>query len=454
MGMPIRTRLTVIFSILMAIVLAAGALSLYLKLEATLNASIDQQLDARVGALVADIAVAGSSVGSQTGLVHSDEDFAEVIRTDGTVVASDASIAGRSMLSPRVVKGIHGRLRFESPVTSNSETLPVRFLAAPARGGLVAVVGASLQDSKETLARLRALLWVGAPAVLLLTAAIIWFLAGAALRPVEAMRAEAAAISESEPDRKLPVPTTGDEIERLGRTLNELLDRMHQAFERERRFVDDASHELRTPLSILNTEIELALRRSRSPAELEAALRNAGEQSDRLIKLASDLLVLARADRKQLPVHKEASHLDSLVASTVDELSEAAGRRGVALTAMPGAEGSSVEVDPDRIRQALRNLIENAIRHTPEGGRVDVSVETVDGMCRVAVADTGTGFPTGFIGNAFDPFVRMDLGRSRRDGGTGLGLAIVKAITEAHGGSVAAENRPTGGAIVSLSLPR
>jgi signal transduction histidine kinase len=111
-------------------------------------------------------------------------------------------------------------------------------------------------------------------------------------------------------------------------------------------------------------------------------------------------------------------------------------------------------VDPDRIRQALRNLIENAIRHTPQGGRVDVSVETVDGMYRVAVADTGPGFPTGFIGRAFDPFVRMDLGRSRRDGGTGLGLAIVKAITEAHGGSVAAENRPTGGAIVSLSLPR
>jgi heavy metal sensor kinase len=452
--MPIRTRLTVIFSILMAIVLAAGALSLYLKLEATLNASINQQLDARVEALVEDIAIAKSTVASRTGLVHSDEDFAEVMRTDGTVVDSDPSIAGRSMVSPRLLKSLHGRVRFESSVTTSSETLPVRFLAAPARGGLVAVVGTSLQDSKETLARLRALLWIGAPAVLLLTAAIIWFLAGAALRPVEAMRAEAAAISESEPDRKLPVPATGDEIERLGRTLNELLDRMHQAFERERRFVDDASHELRTPLSILNTEIELALRRSRSPAELEAALRNAGEQSDRLIRLSRDLLVLARADRKQLPVHKEVSQLDSLVALAVEELSEVAGRSGVALNATGGMGADSIEVDPDRIRQALRNLIENGIRHTPPGGRVDVSVEAVDGMYRVAVADTGPGFPSAFIGRAFDPFVRMDYGRSRRDGGTGLGLAIVKAITEAHGGSVAAENGPTGGAIVSLSLPR
>jgi heavy metal sensor kinase len=454
MRMPIRSRLTAIFSILTAIVLAAGALSLYLKLEATLNASIDQRLDGRVRALVADIAVAGSTVGRQTGLVHSDEDFAEVMRTDGTVVDSDPSIAGRSMLSPRMLTGLHDRLKFESSVTSSSETLPVRFLAAPARGGLVAVVGTSLQDSKETLARLRALLWVGAPAALVLTTAIIWFLAGAALRPVEVMRAEAAAISESEPDRKLPVPATGDEVEKLGRTLNDLLDRMHQALERERRFVADASHELRTPLSILSTEIELALRRSRSPAELEAALRSAGEQSDRLIKLASDLLVLARADRKQLPVRKEASHLDSLVASAVDELSEVAGRSGVTVSASLGTKTESIEVDPDRIQQALRNLIENAIRHTPRGGSVDVNVERVDGMYRVAVADTGTGFPAAFIDRAFDPFVRMDLGRSRRDGGTGLGLAIVKAITEAHGGSVAAENRPTGGAIVSLSLPR
>jgi heavy metal sensor kinase len=453
MSMPIRTRLTVIFSILMAIVLAAGALSLYLKLEETLNASIDQQLEARVGALVADVAVAGSMVGRQTGLVHSDEDFAEVMRSDGTVVDSDPSIAGRSMLSPRVVGSLHDRLRFESSVTSNSETLPVRFLAAPARGGLVAVVGTSLQDSQETLGRLRALLWVGAPAALVFTTAIIWFLAGAALRPVEVMRAEAAAISESEPDRKLPVPATGDEIEKLGRTLNDLLDRMHQALERERRFVADASHELRTPLSVLRTEIELALRRSRSPEELEAALRNAGAHSDRLIKLANDLLVLARADRKQLPVHKEKSHLDGLVASAVNELAQVAARSGVTVTATPGTGANTLEVDPDRIQQALRNLIENAIRHTPRGGSVEVNVETVDGMYRVAVADTGTGFPTAFIDHAFDPFVRMDPGRSRRDGGTGLGLAIVKAITEAHGGSVTAENGPAGGAIVSLSLP-
>jgi heavy metal sensor kinase len=451
---PIRTKLTVTFSILVAIVLSGAGLFLYLQLSHEVNRSIDQQLDARARSLVASIRVAGPAAGDQARLVHSDEIFAEVVRADGTVLDSSPSLAGRSVVSKSVLTKLHAPLRFRSVVSSNSETLEARFLAVRAPGGLIAIVGSSLQDANETLRHLRVLLWIGVPAALLLTTAIIWFLSGSALRPVERMRAEAAAISVSEPDRKLPVPTTGDEIERLGRTLNELLDRMHQAFERERRFVDDASHELRTPLSILNTEIELALRRSRTPAELEAALRNAGEQSDRLIKLSRDLLVLARADRKQLPVHKEPAKLGSLVTAAVEELSDVATRSGVALETDVRTGADDVQVDPDRIRQALRNVIENAIRHTPRGGSVNVSVATEDGMYRVAVADTGTGFPAGFIGRAFDPFVRVDYGRSRSEGGTGLGLAIVKAITEAHGGSVEAENRPSGGAVISMSLPR
>jgi heavy metal sensor kinase len=451
---PIRTRLTVTFSILVAMVLSGAGLFIYLQLSHEVNRSIDQQLDARARGLVASIKVAGPAAGDQARLVHSDEVFAEVVRADGTVLDSSPSLVGRSVLRRSVLARLHAPLRFRSVVSSPSETLEARFLAVRAPGGLIAIVGTSLQDANETLHHLRVLLLIGVPAAVFLTTAIIWFLSGSALRPVERMRAEAAAISVSEPERKLPVPATGDEIERLGRTLNELLDRMHQAFERERRFVDDASHELRTPLSILNTEIELALRRSRTPAELEAALRNAGEQSDRLIKLSRDLLVLASADRKQLPVHKERAKLDSLVTAAVEELSDMATRSGIALETDVGVVAGDVNVDPDRIRQALRNVIENAIRHTPRGGQVSVSVRTDDGMYRVAVADTGTGFPAGFIGRAFDPFARVDYGRSRSEGGTGLGLAIVKAITEAHGGSVEAENRPSGGAVVSLSLPR
>ncbi|MDP9226738.1 MAG: ATP-binding protein [Actinomycetota bacterium] len=452
MRFPIRARLTLTFAILMALVLIGVGLFLYLKLDASLNQGINQQLAARARGMVASIAIAGPAAGGQTDLVRSDEVFAEVVRGDGTVLDSSPSLRGRSVL-PSNRQPLRHSLRFESRVLTGSETVAARFLAVPATSGLVVIVGTSLQSEIEALARLRTLLWAGGPGALVLTTAIIWFLAGAALRPVERMRAEAAAISVSEPDRKLPVPETGDEIERLGRTLNDLLDRMHLAFDRERRFVDDASHELRTPLGILRTEIELALRRSRSTEELEAALRNAGEQSDRLIKLSHDLLVLARADRRRLPVHKEPVALGELIGSAARELGEVAAQKGVSLRALP-ADGEVVTADPDRMHQALRNLIENAIRHTPAGGSVTVSVMSEDRVYRVAVADTGPGFPEGFIGRAFDPFTRDDFGRSRREGGTGLGLAIVKAIAEAHGGAVAAENRATGGAVISLSIPR
>lgn len=146
---------------------------------------------------------------------------------------------------------------------------------------------------------------IGGGGALLIATAIGWWVAGAALRPVERMRHEAAAISADEPGRRLPIPDTEDEIARLGTTLNQMLERLEQMLERERRFVDDASHELRTPLGILRTELELALRRARSRKDLEAALRSAAEESERLTTLAEDLLVLARSDRGRLPVRKE-----------------------------------------------------------------------------------------------------------------------------------------------------
>jgi signal transduction histidine kinase len=143
-----------------------------------------------------------------------------------------------------------------------------------------------------------------------------------------------------------------------------------------------------------------------------------------------------------------------LVSAAVDELSSVAEGNGVHLQATSNDQAERVDVDPDRIRQALRNLIENSIRHTGSGGNVDVAVAKQDGMFRISVTDNGVGFPPGFLDRAFDPFVRSDYGRSRSEGGTGLGLAIVKAISEAHGGRVIAENRPGGAAIVSVLLPR
>jgi signal transduction histidine kinase len=264
------------------------------------------------------------------------------------------------------------------------------------------------------------------------------------------MRREADAISMSEPERRLPVPGTNDELARLGATLNSMLDRLQTAFERERRFVDDASHELRTPLSVLKLELEMALARDRTPEELVAALRNAAGETDRLVRLAEDLLVLARADRGRLPLHREDVDLAELLTRTgaaYRARAEAAGVR-MEIAAAP----SRASVDPARVRQAVENLLDNALRNTPAGGAVRVQSDVRNGVVTLWVEDTGPGFGADVIAEAFEPFAGSADGRDGRET-PGLGLAIVRAIAQAHGGTVSAEDRPDGGARLTLTLP-
>ena len=221
---------------------------------------------------------------------------------------------------------------------------------------------------------------------------------------------------------------------------------------RERRLVSDASHELRTPLANLKAELDLALRKARSAEELSAALLSAAEETDRLARLSEDLLVLARTEKGRIPVRREDQDLSQLLQDTIMSFAGRAEARGVALEAS-FMNGLTANVDHVRIRQAAGNLIDNALRHTPSGGRVTVDLTRGEGMVRIGVADTGDGFAPRFLERAFEPFSRSDRARARADGGAGLGLAIVKAVAEAHGGSVEATNRPEGGAMVVLRIP-
>jgi signal transduction histidine kinase len=274
--------------------------------------------------------------------------------------------------------------------------------------------------------------------------------AGGALRPVERIRKEAAAVSVSEPGRRLPVPSTGDELERLGSTLNSMLDRLQQAFDHERRFVDDASHELRTPLGILKMELDLALARSRTREELEAALRNASEETDRIIRLSEDLLVLARTEGGRLPMNRAEVDLGSLLRQAVAPYRERARTAGGSVRLE--VSGGTASVDPARLRQAVQNLLENALRYTPPGGEVTVRATHFDSTVRIEVDDEGPGFPRGFESLAFEPFARAEGEADRNGAGSGLGLTIVRAVAEAHDGAIEAANLPGGGARLSLTL--
>jgi heavy metal sensor kinase len=451
MRLPIRTRLTLVSVVLIAAVIAALGLFLYLRFSADLLDAVDTGLRSRAEVILAGLDDSGLQFADQQSLTESDESFAQILARDGSVVEATSGL-GQPLLAPSVVASLRRTTFFETTLFADREPVHARLLATPSPAGPVVVVGTSLEQHDETLAGLAALLWSGGGAALLLAAGVGWVLAGAALRPVEAMRKEVAAISYSEPGRRLAIPPTGDEVARLAETMNQMLERMAQALDRERRFVDDASHELRTPLGILKAELELALSRARSKEELGEALRSASEESDRLVKLAEDLLVLARADRGRLPVRREPIGLEQLVAAAIAPFEARAQQRAVRIEVHVSADGP-VELDPVRIKQALSNLVDNALEHTPPGGRVTVECELQADEVRLRVADSGPGFPAGFVDHAFEPFTRADTGRARRDGGAGLGLAIVRAVAEAHGGRTLCYNRADSGAVVELILP-
>jgi signal transduction histidine kinase len=231
-----------------------------------------------------------------------------------------------------------------------------------------------------------------------------------------------------------------------------MLARLDESLRGERRFLDHASHELRTPLTVVKTELDLALSRPRNLEELNAALKSASEETDRLARMAEDLLVLSRAQQGRLPTHRTRTSLSGLVEASRRLFQARATTAGVRVDA--DAEDGDVFVDGARVRQALDNLLDNAIRFTPRGGVVSIRGEIEDGGVRITVEDPGPGFPPGFEDRAFEPFER---GEAQPPGplvgdGAGLGLAIVRAVVESHSGTVAVATRPGGGARVTVLL--
>jgi len=449
--MPIRLRLALVFAGCMALLLGAAGLFLYLRLGAELQQSTDAALRSEASVIAAGLGQGGSNFGDQGPPVRGLETFAQVLGPGGKVVDSSQAIGTSPLVSPQVLASLRGPAYFDRTV-AGVEGMS-RLLVVPAGEGgqpMHIVVGSSLAGSKQVLSRFLALLLIGGPVALGLASWAGWLLAGAALRPVERVRREAAAVSVSDLGRRLPVPPAGDELARLVVTLNEMLARLESSFERERRFVDDASHELRTPLTIMKAELDLALSRARTPAETDAALRSASIETDRLAALAEDLLVYSRTVGGRVPVDRAAERLDEIARASCDAHQRLADRSGVALR-LDAAEVTAA-VDGMRIRQALDNLLDNALRHAP-GGSVEVRV-TADGLvAHLVVEDDGSGFEPAVLDTVFDPFTRGSAERASLAPGAGLGLAIVRAVAITHGGSATACNRPEGGARITLDLP-
>jgi len=446
-GLPIRVRLTLAFAVAMAALLGVMGVFVYHRVGAALLGSVDQTL--RSQATEAASRVRNDEPGLTDRDVGGGTTLAQLLRPDGTVArGSRPSLA--PLLRPTEVVSLAPGGRLYRSIQLRAPSGDWRLLALrPAGTRNVLVVARSLEPREESLSRILRELLVAAPIALVLASLAGYGLASAALRPVEAMRRRAASITADSPTR-LPVPRSGDELSRLAETLNEMLERLHASLEHERRFVADASHELRTPLALLRTELELALRRPRTARELHVALQSAFEETERLTRLAEDLLLMARGDRGPLPLQREPLEVDALLETVAARFERQVAEAGAAIV----VRDSQLLLDADaaRLEQALANLVDNAIRYG--GRRIELVAVGRDGEAELHVLDDGPGFPEPFIERAFDRFSRAD--EARGSGGTGLGLSIVKLIADAHGGAAGVANRPGGGADgwISVSLAR
>ena len=431
----------------MAVVFAGAGVFLYVRLGDTLDQRINDDLESRTTTLATALRGQPGDAGVDPALIAGDDGVVQVIGRDGSLRVASSTGGNRVVLSSDELAAARDRtLTIEKELRTADSIEEFRLRATPV-GGRVIVIGDSLDDRDSAVAGLLAQLLVVLPVALALSSAFGYLVAGAALRPVETMRRRAADISAETPHRRLPLPQARDEVYRLGQTLNEMLERLDAGLVRERRFVADASHELRTPLAILRTELELAMRRPRSHAELEKALLSTTEEVERLVRLAEDLLVLARADEGRLLLRVErhdARALLDAVAGRNDTRASSAGRKLDVL----GPEGQVFTGDRARLEQALGNLVDNALRYGE--GAVRLEAQTGDGQLVFVVRDHGDGFPPEFLPHAFERFSRPDVART--GGGVGLGLAIVDAIARAHGGSAAAVNLADG-AEVTLTIP-
>ena len=278
------------------------------------------------------------------------------------------------------------------------------------------------------------------------------FLASRALGPIDRITRTAQRIGGQDLSERLHLSPSSDEVGRLAATFDQMLDRLQGAFQRERQFTADASHELRTPLAMLAGHAELALERTRRPAEYRQALHDIVDDAARLRQLLSELLMLARAEGGREDIPQEPVALNELALDVVEAMTPLAEAHNVTL-GLGEVQAATILGDQTRLNQLLINLVDNAIKYTPAGGHIQVAVPGGGGWTRLTVADTGLGIPAEHLPHVFERFYRVDAARARAEGGSGLGLSIADWIARAHGGRIEVASTVGVGTTFTVWLP-
>ena len=385
--------------------------------------------------------------------------FIRVTRQDGAVLYQSGDTREPHIDSSRVSRPAFSGPKepyFRQENTGGKHNLLIytQPYISPAGTRYFVEMGASLAPITRVLASLLKILLLITPCILLAAALGGHFLMAMPLRPLVILTEQAERIGTHGLGERLPVIATGDEMERLSLSLNRMISRLEDALAHNRRFSADVSHELRTPLTILRGELEQMLQSSRLGIGQRESLGSALEEIDRMAKIVESLLTISRLDSGADGMDLKPVDLSRLAQWTIDQMRLLAEEKSIALCSVQTGPVPII-ADAGRIKQVLVNLLDNAIKYTPDGGQVTVSVSSASGarLAILEVSDTGIGIPEESLSHVFERFYRSDKARTRESGGAGLGLSIVKAISKAHGGTVTVESVEGRGAKVRLALP-
>jgi len=457
--LPVRWRLMLWFAALLALVMALFGGAIYVALRQQLYDSFDEQLLNQTALTLAAVSVKNGAPTLEPSVanVADSEFFLRLLDAGGeTVFETGGNAAGVPLDQTVITAALAGRIEYSAAHNEDNET--VRLISVPVRpddvkGDVSGVlqVGLDRNEIDEPLAGLFTALIVAGPVVLLFATAGGYLLAGRALRPVATITDLAARIGAGDLGSRLNLDLPDDELGRLARTFDAMLARMDDAFQRQRRFTDDAAHELRTPLSLMRSQVELTLARPRSTYAYREALQAVDGDISRMTALVGTLLTLARSDAGKLATERAPFDLANTVRLVLEQYAPLAEEAGIPLR--DESSPTPLVADEDLLMQLLINLVDNALAHTPPGGTVVAGCRPDDGRIHLWVGDSGEGIGTEHQDRVFDRFYRIDAGRSRDRGGAGLGLAICRAIAEAHGGTIGLTSRLGSGTRVEIVLP-
>lgn len=461
--MRLRVRLTLWYGSALAMVLITFSVVLYVLTARNLRDDVDQSLEETATAAVRSLQERGflplideEELLSQFPELARIDKFFQIFSPSGTITIRSPNIRQHEVpLSRTALEAtLNGQTILESAKYPHEP--PLRLISVPIihRDNLLYIVqvGTSMESIEDTLRRFLILLVVAMPIALAVSLAAGWFLAGRALRPVDAITLAAQRIAAGDLSQRLTMPTAPDEIGRLAGTFNNMIGRLDTSFRQIRQFTSDASHELRTPLTVMKGETELVLRRPRALEDYQAVLESNLEEIDRMTRIVEELLFLSRADMGEVKMESKPVLLEALVEDIHRQALLLGQDRNIEVvlgTVMPAL----VQGDELRLRELLLNLVENAIKYSHPGGKVEIGLVTVGQEAILSVTDQGIGIGPEDHTKIFNRFFRTDGARNHTKKGTGLGLAICAWIVEFHKGRISVKSAVGQGSTFTVTLP-